>query len=65
MFRGIDLLDLYRGRLSIRRLKVLIEQTPGDDPMWQAIRAKAEKTAAAEKHQHLLNRAAHYANRVN
>lgn len=37
-FRGIDLLDVYRGRLSLRRLRVLIEHLP---------RESATKTALA------------------
>ncbi|MFF1625562.1 hypothetical protein [Streptomyces sp. NPDC058272] len=37
-FRGIDLLDVYRGKLSLRRLRVLIEHLPPESATKTAIR---------------------------
>jgi hypothetical protein len=63
LFRGVDLLDLYRGTLSLRRLHVLVSNTPADDQMWQTIRANQEHSAVTARQAHLLARAAHYAKR--
>ncbi|WP_327712374.1 hypothetical protein OG912_32140 [Streptomyces sp. NBC_00464] len=37
-FRGIDLLDVYRGRLSLRRLRVLIQHLPPESATKTALR---------------------------
>lgn len=37
-FRGIDLLDWYRGRLPIRRLRILIDHLPPESATKTAIR---------------------------
>lgn len=63
LFRGVDLLDLYRGKLSLRRLKVLIEQTPIDDQMWRMIQVDEGRTAAKSRRDLIAERAAHYARR--
>jgi hypothetical protein len=45
-FRGIDLLDVYRGRMSIRRLRVLIQGLPPESATRTALRnAQPEDTA--------------------
>lgn len=35
--KGIDLLDLYRGRLSLRKVKVLIDHLPPGSAFWFAM----------------------------
>lgn len=37
-WRGIDVLDVYRGRLSLRRLRVLVEHLPSDSATKTAMR---------------------------
>lgn len=37
-FRGIDVLDVYRGSLSLRRLRILIEHLPPESVTKTAIR---------------------------
>ncbi|MEV0444016.1 hypothetical protein AB0I84_23830 [Streptomyces spectabilis] len=37
-YRGIDLLDVYRGRLSMRRLRILIEHLPPESATKTAVR---------------------------
>lgn len=47
-FRGIDFRDLYRrgSGLTPRRLWVLLQAIPGDDPLWVEVR---EAEAAEQK----------------
>jgi hypothetical protein len=40
-FYGIDLLDLYRGRLSLRRLAVLVRQLPPESATVRALTPEA------------------------
>lgn len=63
LFRGVDLLDLYRGTLSLRRLKLLIEQTPLEDQMWRMIQADEGQVAAKSRRDLIAERTAHYARR--
>ena len=46
-FRGIDLLDVYRGRLSLRRLRILIQHLPPESATKTALRNEAEEQGAA------------------
>lgn len=54
------MLDLYRGTLSLRRLKLLIEHTPGDDIMWRTIEANTERAAKRTRMDKLRDRRDHY-----
>lgn len=51
-FRGIDLLDVHRGRMSLRRLRVLIQHLPPESATKTALRNAApepdDKALAAE-----------------
>lgn len=40
-FRGIDLLDVYRGRMSLRRLRILIQHLPPESATKTALRNAA------------------------
>lgn len=40
-FYNIDLVDLYRGKLSLRKLSILVEHLPSDSCLW-AIRREME-----------------------
>jgi len=51
-----DLLDLWRGKMSLRRLKVLIRHLPPDAPLWGSIK-QAEADAVGNR---LKERAAAY-----
>lgn len=42
MFRGVDLLDLWRGRLSPRRVSVLVRALPDDSATKRAMRADVD-----------------------
>jgi hypothetical protein len=44
-FRGIDLLDVYRGRLSLRRLRILIQHLQPESATKTALRNEAEERA--------------------
>ena len=55
--QGYDLLDLWRGKMSLRRLRLLIRYLPEDAPLWRA-QEQAEVDAKAEL---LAQRAAAYA----
>lgn len=48
-YRGIDVLDVYRGRLSLRRLRILIEHLPPESATKTAMRnaITPEQMAAA------------------
>lgn len=59
-FRGIDLLDLWRGTLSLRALFIRIAYLPGDDPLWAAIQAAEERAKTTRLHQRLRDRTRHY-----
>lgn len=51
-FHGVDLLDVYCGRMSWRRLRVLIQHLPPESATWTALRnelSPAELAAQAEK----------------
>lgn len=46
-FRGIDVLDVYRGRLSLRRLRILIQHLPPESATKAAIRNATPEDAPA------------------
>jgi antitoxin (DNA-binding transcriptional repressor) of toxin-antitoxin stability system len=46
--RGIDVLDVYRGRMSLRRLRVLIEHLPPESATKTAMRNAAPADIAAK-----------------
>ena len=51
-FHGVDLLDVHRGIMSWRRLRVLIQHLPPESATWTALRnelSPAELAAQAEK----------------
>lgn len=51
-FHGVDLLDVHCGRMSWRRLRVLIQHLPPESATWTALRnelSPAELAAQAEK----------------
>jgi len=50
-FYGVDLLDYHRGRLSARRLRVLIQHLPREAALVRAVRGEAAEWGLAE---HLL-----------
>ena len=50
-FYGVDLLDYHRGRLSARRLRVLIQHLPKEAALVRAVRGEAAEWGLAE---HLL-----------
>ncbi|MFG2352576.1 hypothetical protein [Streptomyces sp. NPDC048521] len=37
-YNGVDLLDVHRGRLSWRRLRILIQHLPSESATWTALR---------------------------
>lgn len=47
-FRGIDVLDVYRGKLSLRRLRILIEHLPFESATKTAMRRSIPDDAQAE-----------------
>lgn len=48
-FRGIDVLDVYRGRLSLRRLRILIQHLPPESATKTALRnAQPDDAPAGE-----------------
>lgn len=52
-FRNVDLLDFYRGRMTARRLYVLVQGLPPDSATVQAARRQetpAEQDRPAERH---------------
>lgn len=54
---GIDFLDLWRRKLSLRRLFLLLHELPGDAPLFRAM----NETETVERERLLLERAAAYA----
>lgn len=55
-YTGVDVLDLWRGRLSFRRLLVLLKYLPDEAPLWPAVRAAAEREQAEALAAHLRER---------
>lgn len=50
-YYGVDLLDYYRGRLSARRLRVLLQHLPRDSALVRALHGEAAEWGLSE---HLL-----------
>lgn len=47
-FRGIDLLEVYRGGLSLRRLRILIEHLPPESATKTALRNSVDLSTVAK-----------------
>lgn len=48
-YQGVDLLDVYRGEMSWRRLRVLIEHLPPESATWTALRNSLSPRQLAEQ----------------
>lgn len=62
-YQGYDLLDLWRGRMSYRRLLVLIRSLPAKAPLWGAVRVAAEREEREAMEAHLRARTEHWKRR--
>jgi len=60
---GPDLVDLWRGTLTPRRLLVLIRAAPVTSPLWVAIREDVDQGAEQRRLDHITSRAEFYAAR--
>lgn len=63
-YQGIDLLDAFRGRISARKLYVLLKALPADAPLWGAIKA-AEEAALKPQADQIRDRTKYWADRGN